>query len=95
MNFTKDDINKIAHLARLSLQPAEVERFVYEVTNTVELISKLNQVNTDEVVMIAHPLNQTQRLREDKVTEHDQHKKFQKIAPNVEADLYIVPQVIE
>ena len=35
------------------------------------------------------------RLREDVVTEADQHRAFQAIAPQVEADLYLVPKVIE
>jgi aspartyl-tRNA(Asn)/glutamyl-tRNA(Gln) amidotransferase subunit C len=44
---------------------------------------------------LAHPLEMTQRLREDTVTETDQHDHFQAIAPQVEADLYLVPKVIE
>jgi aspartyl-tRNA(Asn)/glutamyl-tRNA(Gln) amidotransferase subunit C len=36
-----------------------------------------------------------QRLREDRVTETDRHADFQKIAPEVEAGLYLVPKVIE
>ena len=35
------------------------------------------------------------RLREDAVTEADSHRLFQSIAPQVEADLYLVPKVIE
>jgi aspartyl-tRNA(Asn)/glutamyl-tRNA(Gln) amidotransferase subunit C len=44
---------------------------------------------------LAHPLDMAQRLREDAVTESDQHEYFQSIAPQVESDLYLVPKVIE
>jgi aspartyl-tRNA(Asn)/glutamyl-tRNA(Gln) amidotransferase subunit C len=44
---------------------------------------------------MAHPLDRTQRLRVDEVTETDQHELFQQNAPRVEAGLYLVPKVIE
>lgn len=44
---------------------------------------------------MAHPLDQTQRLRPDAVSEADQRALFQSIAPKVEAGLYLVPKVIE
>jgi aspartyl-tRNA(Asn)/glutamyl-tRNA(Gln) amidotransferase subunit C len=40
-------------------------------------------------------MRQVQRLRDDSVTEFDQREKFQAIAPDVAAGLYLVPQVIE
>jgi aspartyl-tRNA(Asn)/glutamyl-tRNA(Gln) amidotransferase subunit C len=44
---------------------------------------------------MAHPMDQAQRLRTDVVTEHNNREKFQTIAPQVEAGLYLVPKVIE
>jgi aspartyl-tRNA(Asn)/glutamyl-tRNA(Gln) amidotransferase subunit C len=44
---------------------------------------------------MAHPMDQVQRLRADAVTEQDNREKFQAIAPQVEAGLYLVPKVIE
>jgi aspartyl-tRNA(Asn)/glutamyl-tRNA(Gln) amidotransferase subunit C len=44
---------------------------------------------------MSHPQNASSRLREDHVTERDQHEVFQSIAPQVEAGLYLVPKVIE
>ena len=44
---------------------------------------------------IAHPLDRPQRLRDDVVTESDRHGLYQKNAPAVERDLYLVPKVIE
>ena len=44
---------------------------------------------------MSHAQDVCQRLRDDTVTETDQHEKFQAIAPQVEAGLYLVPRVIE
>jgi aspartyl-tRNA(Asn)/glutamyl-tRNA(Gln) amidotransferase subunit C len=44
---------------------------------------------------MAHPMDQAQRLRTDAVTEQNNRERFQLIAPQVEAGLYLVPKVIE
>ncbi|MER2511618.1 MAG: Asp-tRNA(Asn)/Glu-tRNA(Gln) amidotransferase subunit GatC, partial [Nitrosomonas ureae] len=44
---------------------------------------------------MSHAQSVLQRLRDDEVTETDQHELYQSIAPQVEAGLYLVPQVIE
>ena len=44
---------------------------------------------------MAHPMDATQRLRKDEVTEIDERDKFQGIAPDVENGYYRVPKVIE
>jgi aspartyl-tRNA(Asn)/glutamyl-tRNA(Gln) amidotransferase subunit C len=44
---------------------------------------------------MAHPLDRTQRLRDDRVTEQDRHELYQRNAARVERDLYLVPKVIE
>ena len=55
----------------------------------------MDAVDTDGVVPMAHPLHMSQRLRADEVTETDKREKFQSIAPQTEAGLYLVPKVIE
>jgi len=52
-------------------------------------------VNTDHVLPMANPLDATQRLRDDEVTEPDQREHFLAIAPATEDGLYLVPRVIE
>jgi aspartyl-tRNA(Asn)/glutamyl-tRNA(Gln) amidotransferase subunit C len=44
---------------------------------------------------MAHPLDATQRLREDRVTETDRRDAFQAVAPAVENGLYLVPKVLD
>jgi aspartyl-tRNA(Asn)/glutamyl-tRNA(Gln) amidotransferase subunit C len=59
-------------------------------------VEQLNAADTSKVEPMAHPLSgQSQRLRADEATERDEHERFQKNAPLVEAGLYLVPKVIE
>jgi aspartyl-tRNA(Asn)/glutamyl-tRNA(Gln) amidotransferase subunit C len=55
----------------------------------------MNQVDSSGVTPLANPLDATQRLRDDEVTEIDERDKFQQIAPDVAAGFYRVPKVIE
>ena len=59
------------------------------------LVDQMNSVDTKSIEPMAHPLEVTQRLRVDKVTETNQRDKFQSIAPNIDKGLYLVPKVIE
>ena len=52
-------------------------------------------MDTTAVEPLAHPLEATQRLRVDEVTETDNREHFQQVAPQTESGLYLVPQVIE
>lgn len=94
-SFTKADISKIAYLARMAIDDADIAKYAIDLSNTFALIAKIEQVNTEDIVPMAHPLNHKQRFRADIVNEIDQRKAFQKIAPQVDAGLYLVPKVIE
>ena len=93
--LSKNDICKIAHLARLNIEENDIPQYTTELSNTLDLIANMNRVDTEAVAPMAHPFQHIQRFREDKTTEHNEREKFQKLAPEVEAGLYLVPQVIE
>ena len=96
MSLNRDQINSIAHLARLSLSDAEVPVYQDSLSKIVDLVGQLDAAPTQGVEPMAHPLpGLAQRLRPDAVTEKDQHELFQRNAPQVEAALYLVPKVIE
>lgn len=90
-----NDIHKIAHLARLSIEEAAIPKYVRELSNILELVTQMNQVDTGNIDPMAHPVHETQRLRPDIITEQDLRELFQSIAPLVQAGLYLVPKVIE
>lgn len=95
MSLTPTDVKKIGHLARLSLSEEDIALYTPQLSNILHFIEHMSQTDTSQVEPLAHPLDVTQRLRADTVSEQDLRDKFQRIAPQVEAGLYLVPKVIE
>ncbi|MCQ8180785.1 Asp-tRNA(Asn)/Glu-tRNA(Gln) amidotransferase subunit GatC [Methylomonas sp. SURF-1] len=95
MSLTANDVKKIAHLARLGIAEQDVEHYAQDLSGILDLMTKMGQLDTAGIAPMAHPLDQTQRLRADRVTETNQREHFQAIAPQTEAGLYLVPKVIE
>jgi aspartyl-tRNA(Asn)/glutamyl-tRNA(Gln) amidotransferase subunit C len=96
MSLTRQDVEKIAHLARLSITEEEMPGYVGSLSSIVSFVDDLSRMQTGDVEPMAHPLEgQHQRLRADVVTESDNHEKYQAIAPSIASGLYVVPRVIE
>jgi aspartyl-tRNA(Asn)/glutamyl-tRNA(Gln) amidotransferase subunit C len=96
MSLTRQDVEKIAHLARLSITAEELPIYVTSLSSILDFVDELSRIETASVEPMAHPLDgQRQRLRPDVVTESDHHEKYQRNASSVQAGLYLVPRVIE
>lgn len=95
MALTLDDVKRIAQLARIEVEPREAERVLAQLSGIFRLIEAMQAVNTDGIEPMAHAQDVMLRLREDAVTASDQHARYQAIAPQVEAGLYLVPKVME
>lgn len=95
MSLSPAEVEKIAHLARLALEPAQAAGLAEDLSRILNLVDQMNAVDTAGVEPMAHPLEMSQRLRPDQVTEADRRDDFQAVAPQTEAGLYLVPRVIE
>jgi len=95
MVLDASDVEKIAHLARLGIDADDIPGYARNLTDILAFVEQLNSVDTTGVEPLAHPLEATQRLRPDAVTETNNREHFQKVAPETESGLYLVPQVIE
>jgi aspartyl-tRNA(Asn)/glutamyl-tRNA(Gln) amidotransferase subunit C len=95
MSLTNADVRKVARLARLAMSETEIEAARAELSGIFDLIAEMQAVDTKGISPMSHAQDVSQRLREDVVTEANQRELFQSIAPQVQAGLYLVPQVIE
>ena len=95
MSIRKEEIRKIAHLALINVSQAELNEVEKKLVGILDLIEKMQEVNTDSIEPMSHALDINQPLREDKVTEKDIRDKSLSLAPHSEQSLFIVPQVIE
>lgn len=95
MSLAKDDVEKIAHLARLAVGEDELDSVADGLSSILQMVEQMGAVDTQGVIPMAHPLHMNQPLRQDSVTEQNQRELFQSIAPQTEDGLYLVPKVIE
>ena len=95
MSLSTDDVAKIAHLARLAIEPEKSAALGRELSSILDLVAQMDAVDTDSVLPMAHPLEMAQRLRDDRVTEANERDRYQANAPAVEKGLFLVPKVIE
>lgn len=99
MALTSQDIDRIAHLARLQLQPDERQRMLGQINSFFDIVGQMRAVDTTGVAPLSHPVAAIQeitlRLRPDQVSEDDQREANQRSAPAVERGLFLVPKVIE
>lgn len=95
MNIDPNEIKKIAHLARIALDENEVVQFSQNISQLLTLVDQMQAIDTSNVEPMFHPLDMTQRLREDTTITENQRDTLLALAPQSEDGLYLVPQVIE
>lgn len=95
MAIELDDVETVAHLARLDLSAGEKQEVLHSFTSILQLIDQMQAVDTDGVEPLAHAHEAPQRLRDDVVTERNQRDALLALAPQAENGLFLVPRVIE
>lgn len=95
MSIEIDEVQKIAKLACLNVDDADIQSYATNLSNILDLVAQMDAVDTTGVAPMSHPFDVVQRLREDVVTDFDRREDFQAIAPKTEDGLYLVPKVIE
>ncbi|MBK7629799.1 MAG: Asp-tRNA(Asn)/Glu-tRNA(Gln) amidotransferase subunit GatC [Ignavibacteriales bacterium] len=94
MAVTKKDVEKIAELSRLKFSDAELESFTPQMNEILSYMDKLNELNTENVEPLSHPVEQTNTFREDELKPSTSTEDALKNAP-AKDDLYFkVPKVI-
>ena len=73
MSLILDDVNRIAHLARIEVDAKEAEQVLGHLSGIFALIGEMQAVDTAGVEPMSHAQDLMLRLRDDAVTEADQH----------------------
>ena len=95
MSVDTSEVQRIAHLSRLAMDDDQAREFAVGLSDIFAFVEQLDGAAIQGVEPMAHPLDATQRMRPDAVTEPDRREAYQAIAPDVEGGLYLVPRVIE
>jgi len=95
LSINKDQIKYLSILSRMNIDESEINDVEDKLSKIIDFVDQLQAVSTENIEPMAHPLNQSQRLRTDKVTEINDRENVQKNAQEIEKGMYIVPKVIE
>jgi aspartyl-tRNA(Asn)/glutamyl-tRNA(Gln) amidotransferase subunit C len=95
MRISREEVQRMALLARLELTPAEEAELAEHFDKMLTYMEKLNQLNTDGVEPTAHAVAVPSPLREDQVTNQADTNALLQNAPAREADFFKVPKIIE
>lgn len=94
MAVTKKEVEHIAELARLHLTEKEIEEYTRQLNTILEYVEKLNELNTEDVLPLSHPVEGNNIFREDKVRPSVGREDALKNAPAKDDEFFKVPKVI-
>jgi len=95
LSVNKDEIKYLSLLSRMDIDKNEIKDIEEKLTKIIDFVDQLQTISTDNIEPMAHPLNQSQRLRIDEVTETNDRENIQKNAQQIEKGMYLVPKVID
>ena len=94
MKITKEEVLHVAHLARLDIVEADVDRFAGQIDTILDYVDTLKKVDTTGVVATSHAISQTNAFREDEVQGHLAPEQALANAPEKDNGAFVVPKVI-
>ena len=93
--ITRDDVAKVATLARLKLSEDELETFTSQLDEVLEYVDILNEVDTDDVEPMAHAAELTDVFRQDETRESLPRDQALANAPKTDGHFFLVPQILD
>ena len=94
MKITKKEILHVAHLARLELDDAAIDKFSDQIGTVLEYVDQLKGVDTEGVRPTSHAISLTNAFRDDEPREHLETDKALANAPESDEGSFIVPKVV-
>ena len=95
MALTREDVQRVAILARLRLTPAEEERLTEQLDSILRYMEKLNQLDTSGVEPFTHAVDLVNALREDKVTNRPDAEALLANTPAKDETFFQVPKILK
>jgi aspartyl-tRNA(Asn)/glutamyl-tRNA(Gln) amidotransferase subunit C len=89
------DIDTLKTLAKIHLTEEESAATVEKLYDIISMINEINEIEVENIKPLSNPMDQTQPLRLDEVTEINESKYYQLNAHETNEGYYVVPQVVE
>lgn len=95
MRLTREDVARVADLARLELSAAELDHFTRQLGQVVDYVARLQQVPTDGVEPLAHAVELTNVFRPDEPAPSLPAERALANAPRMRDNYFAVPAVLD
>ncbi len=95
MDLSREEVAKVALLARLRLTPAELDTFTGQLNSIVGFVAQLQELDTAAVEPLAHGVEVRNVFRDDVRTPSLPREQALSNAPKRNADSFLVPAVLE
>ena len=94
MNISKEEVAKVAHLARLELSEQEVAEITGQLDRILGYIAKLNELDTKDVAPTTHALAIHNAFRDDEVVPSLPREEALANGPRQNGEAFVVPRII-
>ena len=92
--ITKDEVKKVAHLARLELKEHEIVNHAEQLEKILEYIDQLEKIDTDNVACTTRAIEVTNVFRKDENKNFDCNEELLELGPSREDKFFKVPKII-
>lgn len=93
--ITQTDILHIAELAKIHIEETESETISQKLSNILDLVERMQSIDTENIEPLAHAIYQNQKLRNDIAVTDNQRDYYQRLGQATEDGFYLVPKVID
>lgn len=95
MAITQDEARKVAHLARIAVDEAQLPALAEQLNGILHFMEQLNEVNVDGIEPMTGVEKMRLKRRQDVVTDGEMQDKVLKNAPDAREGFFAVPKVVE
>ena len=92
--ISKDEVRKVAQLARLQLNESEIQQHAEQLEKILEYIKQLEKINTESVPCTTRAIEVVNVLRKDEKKEYEDSEELLDLAPSREDKFFKVPKII-
>ncbi len=94
MSISKEEVSRIAHLARLEPSGEDLQRFAGQLGEILQYMDTLNEVDTSGIEPLYSPVEHGTQFREDRMENSCSREEVLKNAPESDGEHFIVPRVV-
>ena len=92
--ITKEEVKKVAHLARLELNEDEINNHAEQLEKILDYIRQLEKIDTDNVSCTTRAIEVTNVFRKDEKKKYDSTEELLELGPSREDQYFKVPKII-